>query len=190
MWTLNWSEGSFFQHLKYIWNRQTSLSMSITNINKIRRKNRIRVTKIVRIQVPKMFLSCMGSNPSNSRTPRQYTENQDLEAARYWADLQYLVTWVSMELDILATCKASGIIPRHWNSTIHSRKLLKHCLLQFWQVITNFLPRTAHSRHISQKAVCMQPACFGVYENLLARSMGHCVPVGLIVWECFWECLI
>lgn len=61
--------------------------MSITNINKIHRKNRIRVTKIVRIQVPKMFLSCMGSNPSNSRTPRQYTENQDLEVARYWADL-------------------------------------------------------------------------------------------------------
>lgn len=197
IWKKNWKENmdtqlarSFFQHLKYILDRQTLLSASINNIDKIHKKNRIRVTKFVRIPVPKVLLSYMASNPSTSRTPRQYTKNQDLGAARYWADLQCLVTWVSAELDILATCKASGTIPRHWNSTIQSRKLLKHCLLQFWQIITNFLPRTVHSRDISQKAVLMQPACFGVYENLLAPSMGHCVPVGLIVWECFWECLI
>lgn len=51
------------------------------NISKIHRKTRIRITKIVRISVLKVFLLCMGSNPSNSRTPREYSENQDLGAS-------------------------------------------------------------------------------------------------------------
>lgn len=47
IWTLDQPEGGFFQHLKYIQDRQTS--MSINNRNKIHEKNRIRATKLVRI---------------------------------------------------------------------------------------------------------------------------------------------
>ena len=61
-------------------------------------------------------------------------------------------------LDMLSTRKTSGNIPRHWNSTSHTRKLLKYCLLQFWQAVTNSLPRTAHSRDFRNRQFeCSQP---------------------------------